>query len=124
MNQSQSGKRGCKFQGKGNSLQKEIPGFDGRDHGGKGKVPLAPMGTPKVLINGRGPLNPLEKTFHLLIVSLYFVNAGNRTAEVYRQAFEAALAFVGLDITHVFCSVSDHEGAVRKGLRLLGAPAV
>jgi hypothetical protein len=48
----------------------------------------------------------------------------SRTGEAYRDAFARALAAVGLETADVIAGLSDHEGAVRKGLRLLGVPLV
>ena len=45
-----------------------------------------------------------------------------RTGEAYADAFRKALAQVGLVEADVLAGVSDHEGAVRKGLRPLQAP--
>jgi hypothetical protein len=47
-----------------------------------------------------------------------------RTGEAYHGAFVEALEAVGLEATDVLAGLSDHEGAVRKGLRLLGVPLV
>ena len=42
----------------------------------------------------------------------------------YQAAFEEALANVGLTKTDFICTVSDHEGSIRKGLRGLDVPTV
>ena len=55
-----------------------------------------------------------------LVVPLGF----ERNGEHYKAAYKLALAAVGLEVSDLLCSVSDHEGAVRKGLRLLGSPSV
>ncbi|CAE8603292.1 unnamed protein product, partial [Polarella glacialis] len=47
-----------------------------------------------------------------------------RTGEAYQQAFAAALAGAGLELSDLVCSLSDHEGAIRKGLRDLGPASV
>jgi hypothetical protein len=47
-----------------------------------------------------------------------------RTGEAYQQAFAAALAESGLELSDIVCSLSDHEGAIRKGLRDLGPASV
>jgi hypothetical protein len=47
-----------------------------------------------------------------------------RTGEVYAAAFQKALEHVGLTTKDVLAGFFDHEGAVRKGLRLLSVPVV
>ena len=47
-----------------------------------------------------------------------------RSGEAYHAAFTEALERVGLTPADLVAGLSDHEGAVRKGLRLLGAPLV
>ena len=47
-----------------------------------------------------------------------------RNGEAYCKAFGDGLAKVGLDAKDLTAGVSDHEGALRKGLRLLGVPLV
>ena len=47
-----------------------------------------------------------------------------RTHKEYHAAFVEALANVGLTSGDLICTVSDHEGAIRKGLRLLDVPSV
>ncbi len=42
-----------------------------------------------------------------------------RTGERYAEAFRSVLGTVGLVATDLLAGVSDHEGAIRKGLRLL-----
>ena len=47
-----------------------------------------------------------------------------RTGERYKQWFTEALAAVGLTTDDLLCTMSDHESALRCGLRLLGKPTV
>ena len=44
-----------------------------------------------------------------------------RTGEAYRDVFKLALEYHGFDVGDVLVGLSDHEGAVRKAMRLLGA---
>jgi hypothetical protein len=45
------------------------------------------------------------------------------SGEAYHAAFTEALERVGLTPADLVAGLSDHEGAARKGLRLLGAPS-
>ncbi|CAK9021103.1 Putative cytochrome P450 120, partial [Durusdinium trenchii] len=47
-----------------------------------------------------------------------------RTGDRYTELFKKALESVELTPEHIQASVSDHEGAIRKGLRGLGAPLI
>ncbi|CAE8595608.1 unnamed protein product, partial [Polarella glacialis] len=47
-----------------------------------------------------------------------------RTGEACQRAFAAALAGAGLELSDLVRSLSDHEGAIRKGLRDLGPASV
>ena len=53
------------------------------------------------------------------------VMGSQRRGEEYRDCFQAALHWADIEVKgEMLCGLSDHEGAVRRGLRLLGLPLV